>query len=108
MPQAPRGEEDVVDARSRRMTAEPRAILVETAQVQLGQLAKRPERHIIAPRRRAPWKAQTGPLDREPDGARQQDVKAREIAADMPNPTLVMHSEKTKFGIALLSSHGAG
>ena len=49
MPQAPRGEEDVVDARSRRMTAEPRTIPVERAQVLLGQLAERPERHIIRP-----------------------------------------------------------
>ena len=49
MTQAPGREEDVVDTRSRWMTTEPRAIPVERAQVLLGQLAKRPERHIIRP-----------------------------------------------------------
>ena len=49
MPQAPRCEQDVLDARGRRMTAEPRAVLVERAQVLLGQLAERPERDIVGP-----------------------------------------------------------
>ena len=80
------------------MTAEPRAILVERAQILVGQLAKRPERDIVGPGgvplrkdELIRWKQNAVVQD-------QQEVKAREIASDMPDSTLIMHAQKTKPG----------
>src|SRR5271166_3112992 len=80
------------------MTAEPRPVLMKHAQVLLGQLAKRPERHIVGPGGVPFRKDKLIRWEKNAVVQDQQEVKAREIASDMPNSTLIMHSEKSKLG----------
>ena len=80
------------------MTAEPRPVLMKHAQVLLCQLAKRPERHIVGPGGVPFRKDKLIRWEKNAVVQDQQEVKAREIASDVPDPTLIMHSEKTKPG----------
>ena len=71
---------------------------MKRAQILLGQLAERPERDIVGsggvPLRKDElirWKQNAVVQG-------QQEVKAREIASDMPDPTLIMHAQKTEPG----------
>jgi hypothetical protein len=45
---------------------------------------------------------------KDPMVQNQQQVKAGEIASEMPNPTLMMHLEKSKFGADAQIVPGSG
>ena len=90
------------------MTAEPRAILVKRAQILLGQLAERPERDIVGPGGVPLRKDELIRWKQNAVVQGQQEVKAREIASDMPDSTLIMHSEKSKLGANVQIVPGSG
>ena len=86
------------------MPAEARAILVKRAQVLLAQLAKRPERHVKSARGMPLGQHELVARPEDPMVQHQEQVKAREIAADMPDSTLIMHSEESSLAPSRRSS----
>src|SRR5205823_4960592 len=95
MPEAARREQDVVDPRRRRMSAQPRPIPVELAKVLLREPIERPERDVIGPGRVALGEHE---LVAGPEDVMMQDeeeVQARKVTADVADAALVMHPEQS-------------
>ena len=84
-PRLPGREQEVVDARDRRMAAQERGILVKRGEVFVAQLAECPKRHINSARRMSLRKhEEVGRLE-DLMVQNQQQVEAGEIAPDVPD-----------------------